>query len=131
MNKPLILRDDARLFLALGAIGGFFSVLLGAFAAHTLREIISPGMLQAFETGVRYQALHALALLALGLLIQIQPHPRLNLAGWAFATGILLFSGSLYTMAGVDAPWLGLVTPFGGLAFLLGWGLLAWHLLRT
>ncbi len=130
MSTPLILQDNSRLFLVLGAVGGFFSVLFGAFAAHALRDIISPGLLQAFQTGVHYQALHSLALIAVGILAGQRPHRRLSMAGWAFATGILLFSGSLYIMAGIDAPWLGLVTPFGGLSFLLGWGTLAWHLLR-
>jgi len=122
--------SPSRLFLGIGALGGFFSVLLGAFAAHALRDIISPGLLDAFRTGVHYQAIHSLALLVVGLLIERQPHPLLLSAGWAFATGILLFSGSLYIMAAIDIPWLGMVTPLGGVAFLLGWGSLSWHLLR-
>ena len=125
-------RDNSvsRLFLGIGAVGGFFSVALGAFAAHALKAVISPGLLEAFQTGVRYQAIHSLALLVTGLLFAQRPHPRLYWAGWAFAVGILLFSGSLYIMAAIDSPWLGMVTPFGGIAFLLGWGILSWHLLR-
>jgi len=123
--------NDARLFLAIGAAGGFFTVLLGAFAAHGLRDLISPGLLEAFQTGVRYQAIHSLALLAVGLLIDRAPHALLRWAGWAFATGILLFSGSLYMMAAIDIRWLGMITPLGGMAFLLGWGLLCWHYLRA
>jgi len=126
---PLI-TNESRLFLLIGAIGGFFSVALGAFAAHALRGIISPGLLQAFHTGVHYQAIHSLALLLVGVLIERQPHPNLRVAGWAFASGILLFSGSLYIMATIDIAWLGSVTPLGGIAFLMGWGALSWHLLR-
>ncbi len=123
--------NDARLFLAIGAAGGFFSVLLGAFAAHALKGLISPGLLEAFQTGVHYQAIHSLALLVVGLLLERSPHARLRWAGWAFATGILLFSGSLYLMAAIDIRWLGMITPLGGTAFLLGWGVLCWHYLRA
>ena len=114
--------SDARLFLVIGAAG--------AFAAHALRGIISPGLLDAFLTGVHYQAIHSLALLLAGILLELQPHRQLRWAGWCFASGILLFCGSLYIMAAINIRWLGLVTPFGGTAFLCGWGILTWHLLR-
>jgi len=122
--------NDARLFLAIGAATGFLTVLLGAFGAHGLRDIISPGLFDAYQTGVEYQGLHALALLVTGLLMERREHIELRWAGWAFSSGILLFCGSLYLMAAIDIRWLGMVTPFGGLAFLLGWGLLFRHLLR-
>ena len=122
--------NDARLFLAIGAATGFLTVLLGAFGAHGLRDIISPGLFDAYQTGVQYQGLHALALLVTGLLMERREHIELRWAGWAFSSGILLFCGSLYLMAAIDIRWLGMVTPFGGLAFLLGWGLLFRHLLR-
>ncbi len=118
--------NNARTFLAIGAVNGFLTVAFGAFAAHALKELISPGLLQTFQTGVHYQGIHALALLAVGLLAQQQDSRALNISGWAFATGILLFSGSLYLLAMVDARMLGIVTPFGGAAFLIGWGALAW-----
>ena len=124
MNNPL------RQFVLLGAINGFLAVAFGAFAAHALRDLISAGLLEVFRTGVDYQGMHALALIAVGLLGRNDPSPALNLAGWAFATGILLFSGSLYIMALTDIRWLGVVTPFGGAAFLFGWGALAWHAWR-
>lgn len=119
-----------RHFLALGAINGFLAVAFGAFAAHGLKQILSDGLLAVFETGVEYQAVHALALLVVGLLGERVPHPRLKVAGWAFATGILLFSGSLYLLALTDARWLGAITPVGGTAFLVGWGALAWFAMR-
>lgn len=120
----------SRLFLLLGAIGGFFSVAFGAFGAHALRDILSPGLLEVFRTGVHYQATHSLALLAVGLLLRGEDDPAYRLAGWCFTLGMLLFCGSLYLLAINDAPWLGRVTPFGGLAFLAGWGALAWGLFR-
>ncbi len=120
-----------RHFLAIGAVNGFLAVAFGAFAAHGLKGILSEGLLAVFQTGVDYQAMHAAALLVVGILGGRAPHPRLTLAGWAFATGILLFSGSLYLLALTDARWLGAVTPFGGTAFLVGWGALAWYALRA
>lgn len=125
MTNPL------RHFVVLGAINGFLAVAFGAFAAHALKNMISTGLLEVFQTGVEYQALHALALLAVGLLGRDGLSRALNLAGWAFASGILLFSGSLYLLALTDIRWLGAVTPFGGTAFLMGWGALAWHAARN
>jgi uncharacterized membrane protein YgdD (TMEM256/DUF423 family) len=120
--------NPLRHFVFLGAVNGFLAVAFGAFAAHGLKDLLSSGLLAVFQTGVEYQAMHALALLAVGILgahsTELKP---LQMAGWAFATGILLFSGSLYLLALTDARWLGAVTPFGGTAFLLGWGALAWH----
>lgn len=120
-----------RHFLAIGAINGFLAVAFGAFAAHGLKGVLSDGLLAVFQTGVEYQALHAVALLVVGVLGGRGRHPGLTLAGWAFATGILLFSGSLYLLALTDARWLGAVTPFGGTAFLIGWGALAWYAMRA
>ncbi|MCW9078286.1 MAG: DUF423 domain-containing protein [Gammaproteobacteria bacterium] len=122
--------NSSRHFIFLGAINGFLAVAFGAFAAHALKNLLSAGLLEVFQTGVEYQAMHALALLAVGLLGRDGRSRALKLAGWAFATGILLFSGSLYILALTDIRWMGAVTPFGGTAFLLGWGALAWHAAR-
>lgn len=121
----------AQSFMILGAISGFFSVLLGAFAAHGLKTLLSPGMLAVFRTGVDYQIMHSLALLLTGLLLMNLQHRALTLAGWAFFIGILIFSGSLYLLALTDAGWLGAITPIGGSLFLLGWGALAWGLIKS
>lgn len=123
----------ARLLLLLAAFGGFSGVALGAFAAHGLKAWLSPEYLQVFQTGAHYQLMHSLALLAVGLLLLQAPQPLLRASGTLFALGILLFSGSLYllTLTGVTA--LGMITPFGGLAFLGGWlclGLAAWRMAR-
>lgn len=115
-----------RRFLLLGALSGFLAVAAGAFGAHALREVLTPDLLAAFETGARYQMYHALALLLVAALIAVSPRPRLfATAGWCFVLGTLLFSGSLYLLALTGIRWWGAVTPVGGVLFLLGWGLLA------
>jgi len=115
----------------LSACAGFTGVALGAFAAHGLKSQLTPAHLAVFQTGAHYQLIHALALFGVGLLALLRPAPLVNCAGALFALGILLFSGSLYglTLSGVSA--LGVITPFGGLAFLAGWlclGVAAWKL---
>ncbi|MDV5859653.1 DUF423 domain-containing protein [Pseudomonas mendocina] len=121
----------ARLWLLLSAFAGFTGVALGAFAAHGLKGRLTPEYLAVFQTGTHYQMIHALALFGVGLLALHMPGRLVNLAGGAFAVGILLFSGSLYllTLSGIGK--LGMITPFGGVAFLIGWlclGLAAWKL---
>lgn len=120
-----------RGFLLLAAFFGFTGVGLGAFAAHGLKNSLSPEYLAVFQTAVHYQMLHALALLALALLVRQLPGRLLLAAGYLFTLGVVLFSGSLYalTLSGISA--LGMITPLGGLAFLAGWlclGVHAWRL---
>ena len=121
-----------RTFLLLGAVMGFLGVTLGAFGAHALRARLTPEMLAVFETGVRYQMYHALAILAVAAVVGSGGNARLaSVAGWCFAAGIVLFSGSLYalTLSGVGA--LGAITPIGGVFFLAGWAcLVAFALMR-
>ena len=114
-----------RTFLLLGAIFGFLGVALGAFGAHALRGRLSPEMLAMFETGVRYQMYHTLALLITGLVMARIDGWLFHLAGWCFVAGILIFSGSLYALALTGVTVLGAITPIGGLAFLAGWACLA------
>ncbi|TBU96178.1 DUF423 domain-containing protein [Phytopseudomonas dryadis] len=119
-----------RLWLLLAAVAGFSGVALGAFAAHGLKARLTPEHLAVFQTGTHYQLIHALALLGVAILALQAPGRLVNLAGGFFAVGILLFSGSLYllTLSGIGK--LGIVTPFGGVAFLAGWaclGLAAWQ----
>jgi uncharacterized membrane protein YgdD (TMEM256/DUF423 family) len=114
-----------KTFLLVGAVFGGLGVALGAFGAHGLRSRLSPEMLAVFETGVRYQMYHALAILLVSALIsRLDAGRLLPAAGWAFSGGILLFSGSLYLLALTGVTVLGAITPLGGLAFLVGWGLL-------
>jgi uncharacterized membrane protein YgdD (TMEM256/DUF423 family) len=103
----------------------FLGVALGAFGAHGLKNVLDEPMKAVFETGVRYQMIHGLALFVVAWLSSRGSSTYLTVAGWCFVVGILLFSGSLYilSLSGVRA-W-GAVTPVGGLAFLAGWILLA------
>ncbi len=114
-----------------GAVLAGVGVALGAFGAHGLKARVTPELLAVFETGVRYHMYHALALLAVGWAMSRNPLPSLQLAGILFVVGIGLFSGSLYLMTFTGARWLGAITPLGGLAFLVGWALLAWGASRA
>jgi uncharacterized membrane protein YgdD (TMEM256/DUF423 family) len=113
-----------RRFFALGAASALISVGAGAFGAHALRARLSPELLTVFETGARYQMYHALALFVAAWAVTRWPGPWAVRAGWLFLAGTLLFSGSLYVLALSGVPWLGAVTPLGGVAFLAGWGCL-------
>jgi uncharacterized membrane protein YgdD (TMEM256/DUF423 family) len=106
-------------------------VALGAFGAHGLKARVAADLLAVFETGVRYHMYHALVLLAVGWAVSRNPVGVLNTAGILFVVGIVLFSGSLYLMTLTGARWLGAITPLGGLAFLIGWVLLAWGASRV
>ncbi|MDP4710437.1 MAG: DUF423 domain-containing protein [Saprospiraceae bacterium] len=116
-------------FIRLGAIFAMTAVVLGAFGAHALKEVLESAQLETFEIGVRYQFYHALGLILAGLLQQHLESKHLHRTGWLFVAGICLFSGSLYLLAaqdalGVNLSWLGPVTPIGGTLFIIGWGLL-------
>lgn len=115
-----------RFFFILGSISGAVAVMLGAFGAHTLRSSLSADLLNTFETGVRYQMYHALALLAIAFAIsRYGPSDLLSAGGWLFIAGTILFSGSLYLLAATDTKWLGAITPIGGVSFIGGWLCLA------
>ena len=116
-------------FLKTAALAGALSVLLGAFAAHSLKQILSPDNLQVFETAVRYQIYHVFALLAVGILYKEFPVKAMKWAGRFFIMGMILFCGSLYLLCYVKhialpLNWIGAITPFGGAAFIAGWVML-------
>jgi uncharacterized membrane protein YgdD (TMEM256/DUF423 family) len=113
-----------RTFLLIGALSGLIGVAFGAFGAHALRARLSPEMLAVFETGVRYQMYHAFAVLIVALAAARFDGWLVRGAGWSFAAGIVLFSGSLYALALTGVTTLGAITPIGGLAFIVGWVLL-------
>lgn len=115
-----------RVFFSIGCISGFLGVALGAFAAHALKARVAPELLATFETAVRYQLIHALALLAVAWAHSRWPGGVLTAGGWMFVAGTLLFSGSLYALSLTGVRGLGAITPFGGVAFLAGWLCLAW-----
>lgn len=121
-----------NLFLVMAGANGFIAVALGAFAAHSLKNMLSPDLLATFQTGVQYHMYHALTLFGIGLLTLHFPNQTLlKAAGYMFLLGIVLFSGSLYILAFSGIRWLGAITPVGGVAFLVGWALLAWSMLRV
>jgi uncharacterized membrane protein YgdD (TMEM256/DUF423 family) len=109
-----------RLFVV-GAVGMALSVMLGAFGAHALKDILSERMLANWQTGVHYQMVHALGILFLGLVIAKVDLKLFRQAAWLMATGIIFFSGSLYVMALTGITVLGAITPIGGILFILGW----------
>lgn len=112
------------LFFRIGAVSAGMAVAFGAFGAHGLRAMVTPEMLAVFETGVRYQMYHALALVAIGLAFARFQGRAVVAAAWLFVAGTVLFSGSLYVLTLTGTRWWGAVTPLGGVAFLAGWGLL-------
>jgi uncharacterized membrane protein YgdD (TMEM256/DUF423 family) len=108
--------------LILGSIFGLVGVALGAFGAHGLKEIlIENGRVDTFETAVSYQMYHALMLLICGLLYVEYSTKLINTAIISFATGIIIFSGSLYILSLTGVNWLGAITPIGGVFFIAGW----------
>lgn len=120
-----------RTFVGLGALLALVGVALGAFGAHALRSSLSAPDLAIFETGVRYQMYHAVALLGVAWAWTRWPVGAVTAAGWLFVVGIVVFSGSLYVLVLTGQRWLGAVTPVGGLCFLAGWACLAWAAVRA
>lgn len=116
-----------RNYLITGSLFGAIAVALGAFGAHGLKEIVPPETVTTFQTGVQYQMYHALALLAAGILFEKFSNKWMKWAGVCFITGIILFSGSLYLLTALKAAGqvglkgIGIITPFGGVFFILGW----------
>lgn len=115
----------ARIFLACAGVAGLLGVGAGAFGAHALRDRLSESMLSAFQTGVLYHLIHAVALLVVAVLAARRPGRAIHLAGWLMVAGIVLFSGSLYAMALSGVTGLGAITPLGGLCFLGAWAAVA------
>jgi len=116
-------------WLIMGALLGALAVAAGAFGAHGLEGRLEPHRLALWQKAVNQHALHALALVAIGVLQRVGTTPAL--AGWLLLAGILLFSGSLYLLALTGIRWLGAITPLGGLAFIFGWLALAAYALRS
>jgi uncharacterized membrane protein YgdD (TMEM256/DUF423 family) len=119
-----------RFFAIAGAIASLTGVAVGAFGAHGLRGRLTPADLEIFETGVRYHMYHALGLFAVAWVASRWPSGTANWAGWLLIVGIVVFSGSLYTLVLTGQRWLGAVTPIGGVALIAGWAALAWAVYR-
>ncbi|GAB7389375.1 DUF423 domain-containing protein [Bacillaceae bacterium] len=123
-----------KVFIILGSLNAFLSIALGAFGAHGLKSVLPPERLAVYETGVEYHMLHSLALILVAVLSDKLGNGKslAKASGWLIFAGILLFSGSLYVLTFTGAGMWGIVTPFGGVAFLLGWlslALAAWKTL--
>ena len=117
--------------IRLGSIFAAITVILGAFAAHALKEKLSAYSLSIFETGVRYQFYHSIAIILAAVIYKEYPSKRIVSASVLFTCGIFLFSGSLYILAlNESSRWLGAITPFGGVCFIAGWLLLAFSALK-
>lgn len=116
-----------KLFLSVGALLAGVAVALGAFGAHGLKKIVPPETVTTFQTGVQYQMYHALALIAMAIVFERFPGRLMEWSGISFCIGILLFSGSLYMLTMLKATGkvglegIGIITPFGGLFFIVGW----------
>lgn len=110
-----------KFWLIAAATSGFLSVALGALGAHALRNMLDEYGKSIYEKAALYQMFHTISLLAVGILQHLVKETSFSIAGWGFLIGIFLFSGSLYLLATTGIKWLGAITPFGGVAFLLGW----------
>lgn len=110
-----------KFWLISACIFGFLSVALGAFGAHTLKNVMDDYGKSIYEKAILYQMFHTIALFVVGILQHLVKDTSFSIAGWGFLIGTLLFSGSLYLLAATGIKWLGAITPFGGVAFLFGW----------
>lgn len=128
-SRSYTARVQPKSWIACGALAMLLAVALGAFGAHGLKTRVDEEHLAIWSTAVHYHALHAIALFGFG--VWRERSPGGGVAGWAFLTGIALFSGSLYGLALGGPAWLGPITPLGGIAFLLGWLLVAVSALRS
>jgi uncharacterized membrane protein YgdD (TMEM256/DUF423 family) len=122
----------AKLFLIIGSILGGTGVMIGAFGAHALKNLLeSSGRLETFETAVKYQFFHALAMILLGILMNNQEHSVYQYSGYSFIVGTLIFSGSLYALCLSGITKFGMITPVGGVLLIAGWALLMLGIMKT
>ena len=120
-----------RKIIGCGALSMMLSVILGAVGAHLLAGVLSERWLQVYQTAVSYQIYHSLGLMFCGLLLlHYSGNKALNIAAVLMAVGIILFSGSLYLLVLWPYPWLGILTPVGGVCWIIAWALLAWVLIK-
>jgi uncharacterized membrane protein YgdD (TMEM256/DUF423 family) len=115
----------SNLFIGLGALSAFISVAAGAFGAHALKQVLDADMLAVYHTAVDYQFFHSIGLLAVGILHKTAARNCHLLAAWSMLAGIVIFSGSLYALSLTGMKWLGMITPIGGVGFLVAWLALA------
>lgn len=124
--------NTAKIFITLGCVNAMFAVILGAFGAHALKSRLAENMLAVYHTGVQYHLYHALGLIVAGLIImQTAPIVWFKSAGWLMFAGIIFFSGSLYLLSITQLRWLGMITPIGGMAFIIAWGLMFTGIIKS
>lgn len=123
----------AKTILVIGALFSGLGVMIGAFGAHGLQKMLeTTGRTATFETAVKYQMYHSLALLLIGILmVQFPQVTGLKTSGLFFLIGILIFSGSLYILCLTGVRWMGAITPIGGVFMIVGWVYLAWLLAKN
>ncbi len=120
------MNTNARPIVIAGAILAFLGVALGAFGAHALRSRVDANLLAVYQTGVQYHLVHALGVILIGVLVQVAPDSKwLRIAGWTMVVGVIIFSGSLYTLSLTGIRGFGATAPLGGLALLAAWLMLA------
>lgn len=123
--SPTFSTTTQRIMLA-GIVSSALAVVFGAFGAHLLKQVLSGYGMQIYKTAVSYHMWHSFALIAIGLTLQIMCSSKLlEISAWLMFSGIILFSGSLYLLSLTGIHWLGMITPFGGLCFLIAWSLFA------
>lgn len=120
-----------KILVLIGTLYGFLSVALGAFGAHALEEKLSENMLNIWEKAVHYQMFHSLIIIISGLALIKYESTALVSAGWMFVIGVLLFSGSLYIYSTMGMRMMAMVTPFGGVVFLIGWVLFGYAMMKV
>ena len=125
----MAIMDSSRM-MCLGAGFAGLAVAAGAFGAHLLKPILDTAMVGVFETAVRYQMYHALGLCIVAAIGDRDQRLQSAIVGWLFAIGIVLFSGSLYLLSLSGIRWVGALTPLGGAAFMAGWTVLAWTVVK-
>jgi len=117
----------ANLIIPLGALNVFIAVGAGAFAAHGLKNILSPEYLNTFQTAADYQVIHGIGMILIGILNKYKASSYNTIAAAVMFAGITLFSGSLYALTLTGTKWLGIITPFGGSCFLISWLIIAYY----
>jgi uncharacterized membrane protein YgdD (TMEM256/DUF423 family) len=115
----------SNLFIGLGALSAFISVAAGAFGAHALKQVLDADMLSIYHTAVEYQFFHSIGLMFIGILHKTSSRHCHMIAAWAMLTGIVVFCGSLYALSLTGIKSLGMITPIGGVGFLVAWLALA------
>lgn len=116
------LNVTARLFLLLGSANAALAVMLGAFGAHALKARLDESLMKVYQTGVEYHFYHALGLIIIGIIaMNISMNLWLKSSGWMMFVGIVIFCGSLYLLSIFNLRWLGMITPIGGVLFILSW----------